>query len=148
MNFLLLLILSVNVPVCIVDSPQDKETSLQGKLRISDGKATALTEQGKEATLTSEIPDVAAMLGDERLTDRPVRLVGRFRPDGSFSVREFYVVRHDSLYRIIYFCDTCHITTFVPGNCSCCQKPTVPTEVLPTDPRIYHEEVKRSAPAP
>ena len=81
---------------------------------------------------------MAATLSDERISDRPVKLLGRFRPDGTFSVREFYIARPESLYRIIYFCDTCHITTFAPGDCACCQQPTVPIEVLPTDPRIYH----------
>jgi len=135
------LILAAFSPFCSATAQAEKETSLQGKLQISEGKATVVVEQGKAVSLESDVADVAATLSDERISGRPVKVLGRFRPDGVFSVREFYVVRPESLYRIIYFCDTCHITTFAPGDCACCQEPTVPTEVLPTDPRIYHEEV-------
>jgi hypothetical protein len=142
MYFVMSLILAAASPVYSATVSEDKEASLQGKLHISDGKATVLVEQGKVVALESDVADVAATLSDERISGRPVKVLGRFRPDGVFSVREFYVVRPESLYRIIYFCDTCHITTFAPGDCACCQQPTVPIEVLPTDPRIYHEEVK------
>jgi len=142
MSFPVFLILFVASAVHSATPLEDKETSLQGKLQISDGKATVLIEQGRTVALESDVADVAATLSDARISGRPVKLLGRLRPDGVFSVREFYVVRPESLYRIIYFCDTCHITTFAPGDCACCQQPTVPIEVLPTDPRIYHEEVK------
>jgi len=148
MYFLMFSILVAALPAHAASSSQDKETSLQGKLRISDGKATILVEPGKGVALESDIAEVAATLSDDRISGRPVRVLGRSRPDGSFSVREFFIVRPESLYRIIYFCDTCHITTFAPGDCACCQQPTVPIEVLPTDPRIYHEEVKGSPPRP
>jgi len=142
MSFVVLLILAAFSPLCSATSPEDGETSLQGKLQISDGKAAVVVEPGNVVSLDSDVADVAATLSDERISGRPVKVLGRFRQDGVFSVREFYVVRPESLYRIIYFCDTCHITTFAPGDCACCQQPTVPIEVLPTDPRIYHEEVK------
>jgi hypothetical protein len=142
MYFLMLSILLAAAPVGSAGSREDKETSLQGKLHIEDGKAAVLVEPGKTVRLQSDVADVAATLSDERISGRPVKLLGHFLPGGTFSVREFFVVRPESLYRIIYFCDTCHITTFAPGNCACCQQPTVPIEVLPTDPRIYHEEVK------
>jgi len=148
MCFLMLLILVAASPVHPAGLPEEKETSLQGKLRISDGKASVLVEPGRAVTLESEDTDVAATLSDERISGRPVKLLGRFRPDGTFSVREVYIARPESLYRIIYFCDTCHITTFAPGDCACCQQPTVPVEVPPTDPRIYHGEVKGPPPRP
>jgi hypothetical protein len=142
MRSVVFLILLAASPVHAPKLSQDRETSLQGKLQIADGKATVLVEQGNAVALDSDVAEVAATLSDARISGRPVKVLGRFRPDGIFSVREFYVVRPESLYRIIYFCDTCHITTFAPGDCACCQQPTVPIEVLPTDPRIYHEEVK------
>jgi hypothetical protein len=146
MCLLMFLIFVAASPFPATALSEDGETSLQGKLHISDGKAAVMVEQGKSVALESDIADVAATLSDERLSDRPVKLLGRFRPDGAFSVREFFVVRPESLYRIIYFCDTCHITTFAPGDCACCQQPTVPMEVLPTDPRIYHEQVRGPSP--
>jgi len=119
----------------------DIEMSLQGKLEILKGKAVALVEAGKPVPLVSADADIAATLGDERISGRQVKLVGRSTKEGSFSVRQLYIIRANSLYRLVYFCATCNITTFAPGNCLCCQQPTIPIEVLPTDPRIYHQAV-------
>ncbi len=121
---------------------EDQQASVQGKLRISGGKAVVQLNAGKAVPLVSDNPDIVATLGDERISGRQVKLTGYLLKDGSYSVRQLYIVRGDSLYRLVYFCATCNITTFAPGDCACCQQPTVPTEVLPTDPRIYHEEVK------
>ena len=90
--------------------------------------------------ITREVGD--AILNDARLSGRVLRVTGSAGGEGSFKVRDFFVVRGDTLYRIIYFCEVCNITTYSPGNCLCCQQPTVPVEVSPTDPRIYHEEIK------
>ena len=120
--------------------PEDKEEVLEGKLRVAEGKASLIMEPGKGIALGSADENIAATLGDVRLSGRPARVVGRMRPDGGFSVRLFYIVRSGSLYRVVYFCAKCNITTFTPGDCMCCQEPTVPVEVPPTDPRIYHEE--------
>jgi hypothetical protein len=119
--------------------PEGKEETLQGKLRIAEGKALLVAETGKQTSLISADADVAATLADTRLSDRPVSVLGSTRPDGAFSVRVLYVVRGESLYRVVYFCAKCNITTFAPGDCMCCQEPTVPIEVPPTDRRIYHE---------
>jgi len=101
-----------------------------------------LHHEGKDVSLVSDKHSVAETLKDPRLSGRELKVVGHFKGDGSFEVREFFVVRPDALYRVIYHCDVCNITTFSPGDCMCCQAPTVPVEVLPTDPRIYHEEIQ------
>ena len=126
--------------------PEGKEEALQGKLRVDEGKALLLGDPGKRIPLVSADTNVAATLADARLSGRTVRVLGLTGPDGAFSVRVFYVVRAESLHRVVYFCAKCNITTFAPGDCMCCQEPTVPVEVLPTDPRIYHEQAPGSLP--
>ena len=146
MHELLVLTLMSGLSILPAYMIEDHQASVQGKLRISVGGAAVLVDAGKPVPLVSENRDIAATLGDERISGRQVKLVGIWLRNGSFSVRQFYVVKGDSLYRLVYFCATCNITTFAPGDCACCQQPTVPTEVLPTDPRIYHEEVKGPPP--
>ena len=139
MQIMLKLILTAALSLLSTECVGIMEAGIQGRLQISKGKAAVLVEADKQIPLVSEDADIASVLGDERVSGRQVKLVGRTLEDGSFSVREFYVVRRDLLYRLVYFCATCNITAFAPGDCACCQQPTVPTEVLPTDPRIYHQ---------
>jgi hypothetical protein len=125
-----------------IAAPDERGAGLQGKLLVQKGKASLADPGGMEVQLVSGDDSISETLADGRLSGREVKVIGRLRPDGSFDVREFYVVRGKTLCRLIYFCDVCHITTFRPGDCLCCQKPTVPTEVPLTDPRVYHEDIK------
>ena len=118
------------------------DTAVRGKLLAQAGKEAVLQCEGKEIPLGSDRRSIAETLRDSRLSGRELKVVGQFKQDGSFEVHEFLVIRPDALYRVIYHCDVCNITTFSPGDCMCCQAPTVPVEVLPTDPRIYHEEIQ------
>ena len=115
-------------------------TTLRGNLGVSGG-ASVLEGEGKRVPLTSRDKNIAASLGDSRLAGRELHIVGQFGPDGAFDVAELHVVRRAALYRLIYFCDVCNITTFSPGDCACCQQPLQPIEVLPTDPRVYQEQL-------
>ena len=123
-------------------SDDQGDISLQGELVVKKGPEAVLESGGKTVPLMSDRRSNTDTLSDSRLSGRELRVVGKYRKDGSFEVHEFFVVHGKSLYRIIYFCEVCNITTFSPGNCMCCQSPTLPVEVLPTDPRIYHEEIK------
>ncbi len=118
------------------------DTAIQGKLLVQAGKAPVLRCPDGEISLGSDRRSIAETLRDSRLSGRELKVVGQFKGDGGFEVHEFFIVRPDGLYRLLYHCDVCNITTFSPGDCLCCQAPTVPVEVLPTDPRIYHEEIQ------
>jgi hypothetical protein len=122
------------------------EQSIQGKLVVEAGKPSVLEVGGKATRLTSDVESIADTLQDARLSGRELKLIGKQRGDGSFGVHDFFVVRGDKLFRLIYFCDTCNITTFSPGICLCCQQPTVLLEVPLTDHRVFHEEIKPPAP--
>jgi hypothetical protein len=124
------------------------EQSIQGKLVVEAGKPARLENGAKATPLTSDTDSIAETLQDTRLSGRELKLVGKMKGDGSFEVHDFFIVRGDALFRLIYFCDTCNITTFRPGICLCCQQPTVPMEVPLTDHRVYQEEIKPRAKKP
>ncbi len=121
---------------------------LEGVLQSGTDRLPNLAIGDKTLHLKSDDEKIAATLRDERLSGRELRVVGSAGKDGSFNVRDFFVIRDGKPYKIIYFCEICNITTFSPGNCLCCQRPTVPVEVSPTDPRIYHDEIKGPPAAP
>jgi hypothetical protein len=117
------------------------QASIQGLLTVRDGSAVLRVGE-KDVPVTSSRPSVLATLGDARISGTQLKVLGHFRADGRFDADEFFVVHPDgSQFRLIYFCDVCNITTFSPGECLCCQAPTVPTEVPVTDPRVYHDDV-------
>ncbi len=120
-----------------------QQSDIQGKLIIENSRPSLQISDGKKVRLQSSDDSIADTLVDARLSGKELRLVGHSGPDGVFQVEDVYVVHGSMLYRLIYYCDTCHITTFRPGNCECCQQPTVPTEVPLTDPRVHRENVKR-----
>ncbi len=115
----------------------EQDAALQGRLVVEPGKSPVLESGGKPVPLTSVRRSVRETLQDSRISGKELRVIGRSKPDGSFEVDEFYVVRPDgALYRLVYFCDVCNITRFGPGKCECCQQPTIPTEIPLTDPRV------------
>src|SRR5436309_919671 len=83
-----------------------EQSSIEGQLIIEAGKPAILRTQGKDVQLSSPDKDVAATFADARISGRRMKLVGRFRDDRVFEIKEFFVVRPDSLYRLIYYCDT------------------------------------------
>jgi len=127
--------------------PAEKgDASIQGKLIAENGKPSVLETAGKGVRLYSGDASISATLHDTRLSGREFKFSGKWKSDGSFEVRDYFVLHGDQLFRLIYFCDTCNITTFSPGICLCCQQPTVPMEVPLTDHRVYHEEIKPRPP--
>ncbi len=137
--------LAFAAPRLRANAPPDG-SSMQGRLAVENGKPAIVDAAGKKTPLESPDDPIAATLADTRLSGKELKLIGRLGADGTFQVEDFYVVHGNTLYRLIYYCDTCHITTFRPGNCMCCQQPTVPTEVPLTDPRVHQEDVKRLLP--
>ncbi len=122
-------------------APAD-QASLQGRLTIEGGNPFIQGPNGQKTRVSSSDDSIAATLSDIRLSGRELKVIGRPGPNGAFEATDFYVVHGSTLYRLIYYCDTCHITTFRPGNCMCCQQPTVPTEVPLSDPRVHQENIK------
>lgn len=109
-------------------------SAITGTLVVK-GHAPTLKAGNKEYALSSPDKSIEAVLRDPRLTNRELRLEGKFA-GGVFQAQRLYTVRGGNLYRVIYYCDVCNITAFQPGDCECCQAPTNLVEVPPDDPRV------------
>ncbi len=120
---------------------ETKPASIEGIVIVEKGKPTLLQSQGKSIPLSAGDGSIADTIQDPRVSGKQLKVVGEFRKDGSFEVSDLFVVHPDGLYRIIYFCNICHITAFRPGNCVCCQRPTELQEVPLSDPRVHQEKV-------
>ena len=103
--------------------------TLQGKLLYVEGTGPVVKTARKQVPLAGRNKYVFATLGDMRLRGDEVRLEGKMRADGNFQVDDLYTIHHGELYRIRYYCETCHIVGLGPGRCVCCQQPTELQEV-------------------
>lgn len=65
----------------------------------------------------------AAIFEDERIRRERLRLTGLSQSDDRIEMVAVHAVREDGLYRLYYYCEVCHIRTFAPGPCWCCQDP-------------------------
>jgi len=102
--------------------------SVQGKLDVAIGGVKIASSTGA-ITVTSGNPSLLHTLQDSRLNGREVRLEGERKPDGSFEAHHLYTVRDGKLFRLRYYCHVCNIPAMEPGNCVCCQRPTVLDEI-------------------
>lgn len=103
--------------------------TLQGKLLFVKGTGPVVKTSRKQVPLAGRNKYVFATLEDKRLRDDEVRLEGKMRADGNFQVDNLYTIHHGELYRIRYYCETCHIVGLAPGRCVCCQQPTELQEI-------------------
>ena len=92
--------------LCLAGSEAAREVSVQGTVIIAEGKARLVRPKEKDTLLTSSDPVIAATFQDSRISGRDMKLEGKFLPDGSFEIKQFHIVHGESLYRLIYFCDT------------------------------------------
>jgi hypothetical protein len=119
------------------------ETSIQGRLVIEKGGPPRLVYGNNTTTLSSGDESIHETLRDRRISGKILKVEGRFLENGFFHANRFFVVRPGGDHvRLVYYCETCNITSFSPGDCVCCQAPTVPTEIPLTDPRVRQDEVK------
>ncbi len=118
-------------------SPATQPSSVfLGKLSLKSHPDPVLEVGKKTVRLASHDESIAAILRDPRMENREVRVEGNPSGKEGFEVQKLYTVRNNKLYRVIYFCEVCNITSFKPGKCECCQAPTELTEVPPDDPRV------------
>jgi hypothetical protein len=95
-----------------------------GKFTIASGHAT-LQADGKEIVLASKDEYLAAILTDERMQSKTMRVEGHWaEKDHSFEVAHLHTVKNGKQYRIAYYCPICNIWAFRPGDCVCCLQPT------------------------
>jgi hypothetical protein len=115
---------------CSLWAAQAKPLSvIQGVLLTTRGDCPLVKVNGREQPLSADTPHLLHTMQDNRLDGREVRLEGIPKPDGSFEVHWLYTVHEGKLFRVRYFCATCNIVALEPGNCVCCQQPTVLQEI-------------------
>ncbi len=115
--------------VALVVSASDAPVNLQGPLvPPTDGNAILIVTVDGPVTLTvDELLD--STMRDPQLADRTWRVRGNESDDGSFKVDRAFTVKDGKLYRVTYYCEICHITTYDPGRCMCCQEGTELREI-------------------
>lgn len=60
------------------------------------------------------------ILKDSRVRSQTLRIVGWLKEGGGIEITKLQALKNGRLYDVFYHCDTCDITTHVPGACPCC----------------------------
>jgi hypothetical protein len=79
---------------------------IEGKLLVEFGKSSRLITAEREIPLAGADRNISHSIADARLSGKRMRLYGHHRVDGVFEIQQFYSVRPEGLYRLIYFCET------------------------------------------
>jgi hypothetical protein len=64
---------------------------------------------------------LAPVFDDARVRGQEVVVLARPRPDRTADLIKVYSAKHGKLHDVRYFCEVCHVTSFVPGLCPCCR---------------------------
>lgn len=105
-----------------------EETTLRGHVVPSepvaqhvDETVTLIGEDGKTWELIVEA-DNYHTLYDKRLAGRLWELVGYDKGEGRFDVRRMFTIKDGVRHEVTYYCHICHIVSYRPGKCMCCQQ--------------------------
>jgi len=124
---------SVAAPTSPTSPAPDGEQVLLGGVLQTPGQTPEFRSDGKVYHLTARSDYILKTLADKRIADRQFRLEGKLQPDGSFEIDRFYTIHQGKLFKVRFYCDTCHITYVEPGKCVCCQGDTELKEVPASD---------------
>lgn len=65
-----------------------------------------------------------ALFVDKRLHEKVLLITGRTFPKTQIlEVMNLQSIHNGTLHDLYYYCETCAIKTYAPGNCVCCQEP-------------------------
>lgn len=124
---------SVAVPTSATAPAPDGDQVLLGGVIQAPGQVPEFRSGGKVYHLTARSDYILKTMADKRISDRQFRLEGKLQPDGSFEIDRFYTIHDGKLFKVRFYCDTCHITYVQPGKCVCCQGDTELKEVPASD---------------
>jgi hypothetical protein len=110
----------------IADTPA--ATTIRGKLTQRDDKP-ALEVTGNRLIALDGDEATRGVLKDKRLAGVDMEAAGHFVNPNLFQVGPIYtkalhVYKNGKRLSISYWCSTCSIRTYTPGNCVCCQEET------------------------
>ena len=87
----------------------------------ADETVQLIGEDGKAYELIVEA-DNYHTLYDRKLAGRLWEIVGHSRDAGRFEVRQMFTIVDGVRHKITYYCQICHIVSYRPGQCMCCQE--------------------------
>ena len=67
-------------------------------------------------------PDNFHAIHDELLKDRLWEFEGRVRDGAELEVRKMFSIKDGKRFKVTYYCEICHIVSYRPGRCMCCQE--------------------------
>ena len=111
---------------CYAEGPGS--IAVRGKLGQHAGKPAVETAEHKLLYLDGDEP-TRGVLNDKRLAGADLEAQGHFTAPDRFQVDPIHTralrVHQDGKAKLVtYWCDTCSIRTWTPGQCWCCQQET------------------------
>ncbi len=101
----------------------DKLETIRGTL-VLDGELAAdpLRIRTDSGVLELSVKgDNMHALHDKLLAQRTWELEGALDADGRFEIIKMFTVVDGKRMKVTYYCEVCHITSYRPGRCMCCQ---------------------------
>lgn len=130
MKFLLALFLAAAV---LPGAENDERVVVRGTLHAVEGEPLVLTaDSGEKLELIVDEADPFHTFHDPELAGRTWELEGFRRDGGRFEVRRLFTIKDGKRYKVTYYCEICHITSYRPGMCMCCQE-DVELREIPAD---------------
>lgn len=131
---LLLCLLSL-ASACLAEAPSPgaaenaAENKIRGKLTRRDGLPPAIELPDHRLVAVDGDEPTRGILNDKRLAGADLEAAGHFTGPGNFVVdpihtKALHVYKDGKRRSISYWCSTCSIRTYTPGNCVCCQQET------------------------
>lgn len=98
--------------------------AVRGTLLLEEGRAAdplrLVMESGETLTLAAE-GDTYYSLHDPKLAQRTWEFEGQTLGDGRFDILKMFTIVDGKRHKVTYYCEVCHITSYRPGECMCCQ---------------------------
>jgi len=100
-----------------------ERAKVRGRIETSeDGPVYLVDESGTRLDLEIEEPDAFHTFHDPDLADRTWELEGFPKEGDKFEVRKLFTIKDGKRFHVTYYCEICHIVSYRPGMCMCCQE--------------------------
>ena len=100
--------------VCVDEAGRLEECATQGR------RYAFRSPEGHLHPFALDDP-LAPVFDDPRVRGQEIAVRVRPRGDGGADLIKVYSVKHGKRHDVRYFCETCNVTSFVPGACPCCR---------------------------
>lgn len=109
----------------LVGDTAPKLETIRGTL-VLDGEAAADPLRLETASGIVELeplePDNLHTLHDPALAQRTWEIEGSLDADGRFEITKMFTIVDGERMKVTYYCEICHIVSYRPGRCMCCQE--------------------------